>query len=191
VLLAISDLPTESNALDTALSRLGALGTFSSMRYWVGLTDYDWYTYLASRPDVDEVNFWQPSAGRQAVLLPVGAPFLFKLHARDGGWIIGGGTFVRYTKLSPHFAWDAFGDLNGAPTLDIVRMRIQRYRKRPIDLEADEIGPFVLVSPFFLPREQWIKPPDDPATAASPSDPETRSSPNDRGEPLHQQHRSA
>jgi hypothetical protein len=31
------------------------------MRLWVGVTDPDWFSFL-SRADIDEVNFWQPSA---------------------------------------------------------------------------------------------------------------------------------
>lgn len=131
------------------------------MRFWVGITDFDWYRHLAALPDIDEVNFWQPSAGRQAVNLPIGAPFLFKLHAREGGWIVGGGAFLKYSKLPPRRAWDAFGELNGAPTLDVMRARIERYRRSRVDLDADEIGAFVLLEPFFLPRELWIRPPTD------------------------------
>ena len=59
------------------------------MRFWVGLTDVDWFRFLASRAPLDEVDFWIPS-GRKPVDL-VGAPFLFKLHAADGGYIVGGG----------------------------------------------------------------------------------------------------
>ena len=53
------------------------------MRFWVGLTDWDWFNFLASRTPLDEVNFWQPSA-RRPVHLDIGAPFLFKLHAAKG-----------------------------------------------------------------------------------------------------------
>ncbi|MEO6579106.1 MAG: hypothetical protein ABIO99_09455 [Candidatus Limnocylindria bacterium] len=41
----------------------------SLMRYWVGITDWDWFSYLAERPELPEVNFWQPSAGRRPVTL--------------------------------------------------------------------------------------------------------------------------
>ena len=131
------------------------------MRFWVGVTDYDWFQFLASLADVDEVNFWQPSALRQAVILEAGAQFLFKLHARDGGYIVGGGTFVRYSKLSPRFAWDAFGLKNGASSLSDMVRRIEKYRRSTVDPESDEIGAFVLVEPFFLPRDRWIAPPPD------------------------------
>lgn len=30
------------------------------MRFWAGVTDFDWYAYL-SQHGFDEVNYWQPS----------------------------------------------------------------------------------------------------------------------------------
>jgi len=31
------------------------------MKLYVGVTDNAWYDFLASLPELDEVNFWQPS----------------------------------------------------------------------------------------------------------------------------------
>jgi putative restriction endonuclease len=31
------------------------------MKLFVGVTDYDWFKLHASKPFVDEVNFWCPS----------------------------------------------------------------------------------------------------------------------------------
>ena len=42
------------------------------MKLWVGVTDPDWFAFL-SRADVDEVNFWQPSATAPFVGLEAGA----------------------------------------------------------------------------------------------------------------------
>ena len=39
------------------------------MRFWVGITDRDWFRFLAAKPGTLEVNFWQPSAGRRPVTL--------------------------------------------------------------------------------------------------------------------------
>jgi hypothetical protein len=61
------------------------------VRYWIGITDWDWFRFLAARPELPEVNVWQPSAGRQPVRLVEGALFLFKLHSSYGGAIVGGG----------------------------------------------------------------------------------------------------
>jgi hypothetical protein len=32
---------------------------------YVGVTDNNWYRFLADRPGVTEVNFWQPSGARE------------------------------------------------------------------------------------------------------------------------------
>jgi hypothetical protein len=32
------------------------------LNFWVGITDYDWFTFHASKDFVEEVNFWSPSA---------------------------------------------------------------------------------------------------------------------------------
>ena len=46
------------------------------MKYYVGVTDTDWFEYLASiKPD--EVNFWNPG-GRAFKAINTGDLFLFK-----------------------------------------------------------------------------------------------------------------
>ena len=30
------------------------------MKGFVGVTDNDWFAFLAQQPGIDEVNFWQP-----------------------------------------------------------------------------------------------------------------------------------
>jgi HNH endonuclease len=131
------------------------------MQAWVGITDGDWYRYLASQPDLDEVNFWQPGGSREFRRLGIGEPFLFKLHAPDN-FIVGGGFFRHNTLLPATAAWDAFGDKNGAATLDEMRRRIERYRRVPADPRADyTIGCILLQAPFFLDRQDWIPVPAD------------------------------
>ena len=129
------------------------------MRYWIGITDWDWFTFLRARQPLDEVNFWQPSAARAPVALERGAAFLFKLHASHGGHIVGGGFFVRYTALPAHLTWDTFREENGASTYSEMLTRIQRYRRRPIDPYADQVGCLVLVQPFFFEESDWISAP--------------------------------
>jgi putative restriction endonuclease len=127
------------------------------MRFWVGLTDWDWYEYLSVQAALDEVNFWQPGA-RRPVRLDVGAPFLFKLHAPRGGRIVGDGYFAHFTTLPATVAWETFGTTNGAATLGEMIGRIRRYRAG-FDEHADLIGCMALVQPFFLPPELWIPSP--------------------------------
>jgi putative restriction endonuclease len=127
------------------------------MRLWVGVTDKDWFEFLAKRSP-DEVNFWQPSGNREFRALQPGELFLFKLHA-PLNFIVGGGTFVRYSKLPASLAWDAFGEKNGVDSLTRLRERVRRYRRESMDLDP-VIGCNVLVEPFFLSREQWIRVPE-------------------------------
>lgn len=145
----------------------GASGGAASVNMYVGLTDWDWYQFLAAREPA-EVNFWRPS-GRQAfAALAPGEVFLFKLHAPRRA-IVGGGFFVKFTRLPVSLAWMAFGEDNGVPDRDTLREAILSYRGNS-GTEADhdpEIGNIVLTQPFFFPQEAWIpEPPDWPAQGA-------------------------
>jgi len=131
------------------------------VRLWVGITDDRWYHFLSGRPDLDEVNFWQPSGSQSFRALTPGEPFLFKLHSPNN-FIVGGGYFARFSLLPLSFAWETFGPKNGAATLAEMRQRIGRYRKDALTETADTtIGNIVLVQPFFLHRNDWIPIPDD------------------------------
>lgn len=130
------------------------------MKFWVGITDHEWYRFLAGQKP-DEVNFWQPSAGRAPVRLTPGAPFLFKLHAKQGGRIVGGGFFATYDVFPVRFAWEAFGEKNGAATLSEMVTRVAQYRREPVDADTHQIGCFVLVQPFFFPEPDWIAAPTE------------------------------
>lgn len=130
------------------------------MRYWLANTDFEWFSFLAARAPLEEVNFWQPSHGRP-VTLPVGAPWLFKLHNRRGGQIVGGAFFAHWTTLTLRLAWDAFAERNGAATLSDLTRLLRGYTDRPVDPVTTQVGSTVLVQPFFLPRALWLDPPND------------------------------
>ena len=130
------------------------------MNAFVAVTDKDWFTHLQADRNLDEVNFWQPSAAGAFQALDSGGPFLFKLHSPDD-FIVGGGFFSYWTKLRASFAWEAFGIKNGASTLEEMRDRIERYRRsRPSPGEDYEIGCILLQQPFFLTREEWLPVPE-------------------------------
>ena len=131
------------------------------MRFFVGITDRDWFDYLSRLDGLDEVNFWQPSGNRQFRTLLPGEPFLFKLHSPDN-YIVGGGFFASSTILPASIVWKAFGDKNGARTEDEMRSRIARYRRIASPSIADDfdIGCILLESPFFFERIDWIPLPD-------------------------------
>jgi putative restriction endonuclease len=60
------------------------------VRFFVGITDGDWFDFLPGLGGLDEVNFWQPSGQQQFRALQIGEPFLFKLHSPDD-YIVSGG----------------------------------------------------------------------------------------------------
>ena len=131
------------------------------MRFFVGITDRDWFEHLSSLNGLDEVNFWQPSGNRQWRVLQAGEPFLFKLHSPDD-YIVGGGFFSHFTILPASIVWNAFGEKNGARTEEEMRGRIARYRRIANPSVADDfnIGCILLESPFFFARADWIPLPD-------------------------------
>lgn len=129
------------------------------MQAYVGITDYEWYQLLASRPQLDEVNFWQPGGTRAFRALEPGELFLFKLHAPRNS-VVGGGFFAHATRLPVSLAWEAFGESNGAGSLAEMRARIEQYRRAPAHPHEDyTIGCILLEQPFFLPENLWIPAP--------------------------------
>lgn len=127
---------------------------------YVGVTDFDWFTYLAGQPGIEEVNFWKPGGTQGFAAIPPGAPFLFKLHA-PRNVIAGGGFFVHFTRLPTSLVWEAFGIKNGATSLEEMRRRIEKYRKTPTSHQDYSIGCIVVGAPFFFTREEWIPIPED------------------------------
>ena len=122
------------------------------------------FGYLSASGPIDEVNFWQPSGGRQFRVLQPGEPFLFKLHSPKN-FIVGGGFFSHFTILPVSFAWNAFTAKNGARNEKEMRARMARYRSvSPSPYEDYEIGCILLQSPFFFPEGDWI-----PASDWAPS----------------------
>jgi len=131
------------------------------MKAFIGVTDFDWYSYLSTIQGLDEVNFWQPSSSSQFKALQPGEPFLFKLHS-PRNYIVGGGFFAHSTISPVSLAWEAFAEKNGARTLKEMRIRIEKYRRTvPRPTEDYEIGCILLEQPFFFPRNQWIPAPND------------------------------
>lgn len=129
------------------------------MKTFIGVTDNDWFELLARQPDIEEVNFWQPGGQHLFRALRPGELFLFKLHSPQN-FIVGGGVFAHATLLPVSLAWSSFGIKNGAESLEQMRSRIERYRRRPADRRQDyQIGCILLTQPFFFPRDLWLAPP--------------------------------
>jgi putative restriction endonuclease len=132
------------------------------VRFYVGITDFDWFSFLSGSAPLDEVNFWRPSPGQGFKALGPGGPFLFKLHS-PRNFLVGGGFFGYHTRLPVSFAWKSFGTKNGARSEQEMRNRLAKYRKvSPGSPEDYEIGCILLQSPFFFPEHEWIPASDWP-----------------------------
>jgi putative restriction endonuclease len=122
------------------------------MQSFVGVTDRDWFDLLSSLPQLDEVNFWQPSGNRQFRALNPGELFLFKLHSPND-YIVGGGIYAHSSLLPISLAWESFGISNGASSLSEMRIRVAKYRRKEEERTSDyTIGCILLEQPFFLPQ---------------------------------------
>jgi putative restriction endonuclease len=131
------------------------------MKFYVGVTDNDWYRFLSQLPNADEVNFWQPGGSRLFKALRPGELFLFKLHSPQN-YIAGGGFFTHSSILPVSLAWEAFGEKNGAATFEEMRRKILEYRGSNTDPREDfEIGCILLQNAFFLPERDRIPVPRD------------------------------
>jgi putative restriction endonuclease len=131
------------------------------MKAYIGLTDIDWFTFLASQPRLEEINFWRPGGTLAFSAIQPNELFLFKLH-KPQDVIVGGGLFAHFSFLPISLAWDAFGIANGAATYGDMRAQIDQYRRRKREESRDyTIGCILLSQPFFLPESQWIPQPKD------------------------------
>jgi putative restriction endonuclease len=131
------------------------------MNFFVAVTDYDWFLLHASKPRVEEVNFWRPSSATPFKALQIGEMFLFKFHA-PRNFIVGGGFFTRFVQLPISLAWESFGEGNGVRSLSEMRDRIARYRRSPIGpMDNPSVGCILLAEPFFFNEGNWIPIPSD------------------------------
>jgi len=131
------------------------------MNFFVAVTDYDWFLLHASKPGVEEVNFWRPSPTASFKALGIGEMLLFKLHA-PRNFIVGGGFFTRFVQLPISIAWESFGEGNGVRSLSEMRERIARYRRSPIGpMDNPSVGCILLAEPFFFTEANWIPIPSD------------------------------
>jgi putative restriction endonuclease len=129
------------------------------VKLWAANTDLDWFDYLSAQPDIDEVNFWQPSGSTRFSAVQPGELFLFKLKSPRN--VIGGfGVLSQASNLPLSLAWEAFGIKNGARSLPEMRQRVGRYRRDAVPALDYTIGCRVVVQPVFLPESLWIEQPD-------------------------------
>jgi putative restriction endonuclease len=128
------------------------------MKFYLGVTDNDWYHFLSSQKRED-VNFWQPGGNVAFKVLSTGEPFLFKLKSPVNA--IGGiGFFSSHTFLPLSLAWDVFENGNGCDSLEELKRMIFPLRKDNSNPNPT-IGCIVLTNPVFFRKEDWISVPED------------------------------
>lgn len=129
------------------------------MKLFIGVTDNDWFDFHYQRKP-DEVNFWKPGKNTFGALKE-GEPFLFKLHSPHD-FIVGGGFFVRYTRLPLSMTWKVFGEKNGAANfLEFSSKIFSHLGVERRQLPDPEIGCIMLALPFFFEKGDWIPAPRD------------------------------
>jgi putative restriction endonuclease len=134
------------------------------VKAYVGVTDGDWYRFLAARPALQEVNFWQPSGDRRFRVLVAGEPFFFKSH-HPQNVVVGGGIFSGFAQLPISEAWELFGEANGVASLEEMRLRVGRYRRQPIGPADDPvIGCIFVRDTRFFADDSYAEPPPNFAT---------------------------
>jgi putative restriction endonuclease len=131
------------------------------VKAYVGVTDGDWYRYLAARPALTEVNFWRPAGSREFRVLAVGEAFFFKTHYPHNR-VVGGGFYSGFRALRVSDAWEFFGEANGVSSLSEMRKRVSQYRRAPLAPHDDPLIGCVFVRDvaFFAPDESVEPPPD-------------------------------
>jgi len=137
----------------------------TGVRGYVGVTDDQWYHFLAARPEITEVNFWRPKDVRRFSALSGGEPFFFKTHSPQNR-IVGGGIFAAFELLPVSLAWDIYREANGVSSLEEMRALITSYRDEPIRPDDDPfIGCILVRDVTFFPESGIMDPP--PRFAAS------------------------
>lgn len=132
-----------------------------TLRTFVGVTDGDWYQFLASKPQITEVNFWKPGGKTNFQALKQGEPFIFKTHWPQNT-LVGGGFFEGFVRLPLSIAWDIFGVGNGVASLDKMREQVGKYLQHPIGPYDDpEIGCVLLNEVKFMHQDALVLAPDD------------------------------
>jgi putative restriction endonuclease len=124
----------------------------TGVRGYVGVTDDQWYHFLAARPEITEVNFWRPKDVRRFGALSGGEPFFFKTHSPQNR-IVGGGIFAAFELLPVSLAWEIYREANGVSSLEEMRALITRYRDEPIRPGDDPfIGCILVRDVTFFPE---------------------------------------
>lgn len=126
---------------------------------YIGNTDHDWFDFCKSHPNLEEVNFWQPSA-KKFRIVDEGAIFFFRRKAPIN--LIGGfGILASSENASIGLLWDDLGISNGLASEDEFIARVKKYRKSEFVDRNTQVGFKILLDPVFLDQQDWFELPSD------------------------------
>lgn len=128
------------------------------MKFYIGVTDIDWYQFLKDHPSED-LNFWQPGGTHSFGILKPGEPFLFKLKSPVNK-VAGLAFFVQQSRMPLSMAWEVFGTQNGRASYGEFKQIILSKRREPFTVNP-QIGCIVLTNPIFFDEKDWFSPPSD------------------------------
>jgi len=124
------------------------------MKFYVGVTNNDWFYQLRDEGAEEPINFWRPTT-RRFRSLEFGDFFLFKLHSPKD-YVVGGGTYADFKVLTASSAWQEFGVRNGTPSQTELQNRLAEMRSKMQMADDPQFGSIVLANPFFFKDSQWI-----------------------------------
>lgn len=132
------------------------------LRGYVAPTDFHWYSFLRTKRDLEEVNFWQPSGSRQFRAIERGEPFFFKLKSPQNR-IAGFGVFLRSEILPDWLAWECFAQQNGTATELEFRSSLDAYRRKNgvMGVGTEKVTCLIISSPVFFTPDDWVEEPRD------------------------------
>lgn len=135
------------------------------MHGYIGVTDYDWFTFLrAIEPPADEVNFWRPGSETSFKVLRSGEPFFFRLKSPRN--VIGGyAHFSYFSKLPTRTAWEYYGERNGAASYGQFRAKLLSLRADKEEPSEFKIGCILLIGSVFFKDGDWVQLPSDYASS--------------------------
>ena len=124
------------------------------MKFYVGVTNNDWFFQLRDQNTKEPINFWRPTTRAFRTLKP-GDYFLFKLHSPKD-FVVGGGIFSEFKLRTASSAWQEFGIRNGTPSQTELQNRLAEMRSKMQMADEPQFGCIALDKPFFFADSEWI-----------------------------------
>ena len=124
----------------------------------VANTDERWFSHFRPNDqitEIDEVNFWRPTAQAEFRALSPGEPVFFRLKEPHNA-IAGFGFFAISSLMTIQLAWEIFGDRNGDATQADFERRIGEYRERHNRARDAQLRCLILRDAVFFSRDRWL-----------------------------------